>query len=46
MIEEINQKPVAAVRDFEQIAAALRPGERALLYVCRGRTRSFVVVTP
>ena len=46
VIEEINQRPVASVADFERLAKSLPPDERVLLYLVRGATRSFVVLTP
>lgn len=46
VIEEINEQPVRGVEEFERIAQALPAGQRALLYVVRGRTRAFVVLTP
>lgn len=46
VIEEINKRPVQTVGEFEAVAQALQPGERALIFVCRGRARAFVVVTP
>lgn len=46
VIEEINRRPVKSVEDFQRIVAALPPGERQMLFIARGRTRSFVVLTP
>lgn len=46
IIEEVNQQTIRTVADFEQAAAEIPVGERALLFVCRGQTRSFLVVTP
>lgn len=46
VIEEINREPVKSVDDFKRISAALPPGERQMLFIARGKTRSFVVVTP
>lgn len=46
VIEEINRQPVASVADFEKIAKRLNPDEKLMLFICRGRTRSFVVLTP
>jgi len=46
IIEEINQQPVRSVGDFDRLAGAVQPGQRVLLFVARGSTRSFVVITP
>ena len=46
VIEEINRQPVKSVEDFNRIVAALPAGEKQMLFIARGRTRSFVVVTP
>jgi serine protease Do len=46
IIEEINQRKIASVADFESVADALSEGEKALLYVLRGANRSFIVLTP
>jgi serine protease Do len=46
VIEEVNQEAVASVQDFNRAVAAIPRGGRALLMVCRGRTRSFVVIAP
>jgi serine protease Do len=46
VIEEVNQQPVRSVEDFNKAVAEIPRGERALLFVCRGQTRSFVVITP
>lgn len=46
VIEEINRQPVASVADFEKIAKTLKPDEKQMLFICRGKTRSFVVLTP
>jgi serine protease Do len=43
-IEEINRQPINSVSDFQRIAKTLRPGERLVLYIARGKTRSFVVL--
>lgn len=46
VIEEINHKPVLSATDFETIKKEFRPEEKqALLFICRGRTRSFLVLT-
>jgi serine protease Do len=46
IIEEINQQPVRSLEDYEKLVEAIPPGKRALLFVARGSTRSFVVITP
>jgi serine protease Do len=46
VIAEINREPVGSVDDYLRISRALRPGKTALLYIVRGRSRSFVVITP
>lgn len=44
VIEEINRRPVRSVAEFEQMVQALGHNDKALLLVCRGRSRAFVVV--
>jgi len=45
VIEEINHKPVASVVDFDGIVKEMPPGDhQTLLFICRGKTRSFVVL--
>ena len=46
IIEEINQQPVRSVEDYDRLAGALQAGQRVLLFIARGSTRSFVVITP
>jgi hypothetical protein len=46
VIEEINRQPINSVQDFERAVQALRPNEKQMLLICRGKTRSFVIVTP
>ena len=46
IIEEINQRRIETVQDFEEIAQTLSPEDKALLYIVRGRTRAFVVLSP
>ena len=46
VIEEINKHPVPTVRDFETLAREVRATDRVLMFICRGRARSFVVVGP
>jgi serine protease Do len=44
VIEEINRRPVRTVEEFERAVQALGREDKALLLVCRGRSRAFVVV--
>lgn len=44
VIEEINRQPVRSVADFERAVQSLTSADKALLLVCRGRSRAFVVV--
>jgi serine protease Do len=44
VIEEVNQQPVNSVADYNRIVKALDPNGTHVLSVCRGRTRSFVVL--
>ena len=44
VIEEIEHRPTRSVAEYERLASAIPAGERVLLFICRGRTRSFVVV--
>ncbi len=46
VIEEFNNRPIRSVEDFDRYVQALGPQDRAVLYIARGRSRSFVVVTP
>ena len=43
-IEQINDTPVATVRDFENAVSSLQDGEKAILLIARGRVRSFAVI--
>ena len=45
-IEQINDTAVRSRNDFVAAAAALPPGERAIVLLSRGRIRSFAVVGP
>ena len=45
-IEQINDTAVATEADFAAAAAALTPGERAIVLLSRGPARSFAVVGP
>ena len=44
VIEEVNQQPVTSVDEYRKMASNLDPTGTHVLSVCRGRTRSFVVV--
>ncbi|MGB8168149.1 MAG: Do family serine endopeptidase [Chthoniobacteraceae bacterium] len=44
VIEEINRSPVRSVEDFERATQTLGRDDKALLLICRGRSRAFVVV--
>ena len=46
VIEEINQRQIASVKDFQAIAADLGPSDKAILFICRGKTRSFLLLSP
>ena len=46
VIQEINQQPIASVEEYEKVARTLRSDDKALLYIIRGRTRAFVVISP
>jgi len=46
VIEEVNQQPVISVPEYKKIIASLDPNATQVLSVCRGRTRSFVVLRP
>jgi S1-C subfamily serine protease len=46
IIESINQRPVRSVQEYNRMAAEIAAGDRALLLICRGRTRSYVVIAP
>ncbi len=45
-IEQVNDLPISSAEDFVRAAAALQPGERAILLLSRGPVRSFEVVGP
>ena len=45
-IEQVNDMAVATEDDFAAAAAALAPGERAIVLLSRGPARSFAVVGP
>ena len=44
VIEEVNQQPVTSVTEYRRLASSLDPAGAHVLSVCRGRTRSFVVL--
>ena len=44
VIEEIVRQPVENPADFARIARSLQTGQRAMLSICRGKMRAFVVV--
>ncbi len=46
IIESINNQPIHSIADFQKAVQALRPTDRAVLYIIRGRFRSFVVLAP
>ncbi len=46
VIEEINRQPVADPAAFAQVANGLGEGSQALLFIARGRARSFLVLPP
>jgi serine protease Do len=46
VIEEINHQPVTSVSDYNKIAASLDPSKPQVLFVCRHRARSFLVLRP
>ncbi|MBA2622228.1 MAG: Do family serine endopeptidase [Chthoniobacterales bacterium] len=44
VIEEVNQQPVTSVAEYRKVLGALDANGTHVLSVCRGRTRSFVVL--
>jgi serine protease Do len=46
VIEEVNQQPVTSVAEFSKAASGVNPARPQVLFVCRHRTRSFVVLRP
>src|SRR5438128_3066983 len=46
VIEEINQQPVTSISDYKKIAGSLDPDQPQVLFVCRHRARSFLVLRP
>jgi serine protease Do len=45
VIEEIDREPINSVADFDRIAASRAGEEKRMLFISRGRTRSFVILT-
>lgn len=46
VIEEINHRPIASVADYDATVKTLKPGDKQMLFICRGMDRSFVVIDP
>ena len=46
VIEEINQQPVTSVSDYKKITQSLSPNQPQVLFICRHRARSFLVLRP
>jgi len=46
VIEEVNQQPVRSVSDYKKIAGSLDPDQPQILFICRHRARSFLVLRP
>jgi serine protease Do len=46
VIEEVNQQPVASVADYNKVVSSLDPNQAQVLFVCRHRARSFLVLRP
>ncbi len=46
VIEEIDRQPINSVKDYDRIAQSLNGSEKHMLFIARGRTRSFVVLQP
>lgn len=46
VIEEINQQPIDSVKTYRAITSNLGPTDKAILFICRGKTRSFVLLSP
>ncbi len=44
VIEEVARQPVGNAPDFQRIAQSLKPGQRVMLSITRGKLRSFAVV--
>lgn len=44
VIEEVNQQPVTSMAEYRRAVGSLDPNGTHVLSVCRGRTRSFVVL--
>jgi serine protease Do len=46
VIEEINQKPINSVADYNKITGSLDSTQATVISVCRHRVRSFLVLRP
>ena len=46
VIEEIGRQPVGSAGDVEKLARMIKPGQRIMLSIARGKLRSFVVISP
>jgi serine protease Do len=46
VIEEVNQQPVTSVAEFKKATGGLDGNQAQVLFVCRHRARSFVVIRP
>lgn len=46
IIEEIGRRPITSPDDFRQVAAALDPNERVMIFLSRNRVRSFAIIDP
>ena len=44
VIEEINRQPVKSVGEVQAVVKNLKPGEKVVIFIARGKTRSFVVL--
>jgi serine protease Do len=46
VIEQVRQQPVETPADFQRLAREVQTGERVMLSISRGKSRSFLVLTP
>ncbi len=46
LIQEVNKRPVTTVEEYEAAAQSIGAGQRALLFILRGRSSAFVVIAP
>lgn len=46
VIEEINRQPITSVAEYEHLARTLNPADQEMLFICRGKARLFVVISP